>query len=586
MLALGSIGLFAGAVLGGPWLLLPGLVLFSAGDLLLYRGVDQPAAGWLADRHLGSAQRAILREGLTLAGWAHLTHAPAAAVLLAVAAVVVVHGGHVVFRVLTQRARRLRRRRIIWMNLAVDGATAGPRPAPSAVPTLGPLSGPRVALSADVPLLLGLALAAGTGDTATVVAGAVVTILAAALVVLSAARATLHEVRLPAPEADNARLRAALEALAPEVAVYFSGPPTTTYQLNVWLETIDRIDRPTLVIIREKHHLEDLLPTRTPVVVLPRPQDVEEFHLPSLRVALYPTTVVRNNHMIRLPGIRHVFINHGDGDKAVTYSPLHRVFDEIWVAGQAGVDRYLTRGEGVRPDQLVIVGRPQLAHVTLGSPRGPDDPVTVLYAPTWEGNFDDVDYSSVATMGVRLVRTLLHTTAPGAGPVPGRRPVRLLFKPHPATGSRVPAARAALTEIEHLIRQAGAPHMVVAPGPQSLYDAFNEADVLVSDVSSVVADFLASRKPYLVTNPGGLPAQAFQSEFPSATGGGIVAPDAGNLADLLEDALGPDSLRDRRHALATYFLGEPVADPIQRFVDEVDRACAQSQPVAAEGRRS
>ena len=128
--------------------------------------------------------------------------------------------------------------------------------------------------------------------------------------------------------------------------------------------------------------------------------------------------------------------------------------------------------------------------------------------------------------------------------------------------------------------------MVVAPGPQSLYDAFNEADVLVSDVSSVVADFLASRKPYLVTNPGALAAEAFQAEFPSTTGGGIVAPDTDNLAALLEDALGPDSRRDRRHALATYFLGEPVADPIKRFVDEVGRVCAQSQPVAAEGRRS
>ncbi len=85
--------------------------------------------------------------------------------------------------------------------------------------------------------------------------------------------------------------------------------------------------------------------------------------MPSIRVVLYPTTVIKNNHMIRLPGMRHVFINHGDGDKSVTYSPLHRVFDEIWVAGQAGCDRYLNRGEGIRAAQLHRVGRPQLAHI-------------------------------------------------------------------------------------------------------------------------------------------------------------------------------------------------------------------------------
>jgi hypothetical protein len=194
----------------------------------------------------------------------------------------------------------------------------------------------------------------------------------------------------------------ALRAYAPEVVVYFSGPPTTTYQLNVWLETIDRISRPTLIIIRERQHLEELLPTTRPIVVLPRAQDVEDFQLASMRVALYPTTVIRNNHMIRLPGIRHIFINHGDGDKAVTYSPLHRVFDEIWVAGQAAVDRYLTRGEGVRTDQLVKVGRPQLGYIRRGTGRVPGALVTVLYAPTWEGNFVGVDYSSVAPMGVPL----------------------------------------------------------------------------------------------------------------------------------------------------------------------------------------
>jgi hypothetical protein len=286
-------------------------------------------------------------------------------------------------------------------------------------------------------------------------------------------------------------------------------------------------------------------------------------------VALYPTTVIKNNHMIRLGGIRHVFINHGDGDKTVTFSSLHRVFDEIWVAGQAACDRYLTRGEGFRAAQLVTVGRPQLAHIQPGgveATAAAGGRRTVLYAPTWEGNFDDVDYSSVAPMGELLVDTLLD---PALG-------VRVLFKAHPATGSRLAKAAEVRAHVERRIREAGGDHEVVGSAPNALYDSFNEADVLVSDISSVVADFLASRKPYLVTNPRRRPMDIFHRDFPSTTGGAVVPPDAAVLRAALVDALGEDRLRPRREELATYFLGEPVADPVGRFTAEVDAALTRA----------
>src|SRR3712207_7761873 len=64
-------------------------------------------------------------------------------------------------------------------------------------------------------------------------------------------------------------------------------------------------------------------------------------------------------------------------------SPVTRVYDEIWVAGQAGRDRYLAVDEGVRAEQIRRVSRPQLAGLSRapepagGVEWGP----TVLYAP-------------------------------------------------------------------------------------------------------------------------------------------------------------------------------------------------------------
>ncbi len=38
----------------------------------------------------------------------------------------------------------------------------------------------------------------------------------------------------------------------------------------------------------------------------------------------------------------------------------------------------------------------------------------------------------------------------------------------------------------------------------TLFDCFNHTDLLMTDISSVVADYLYSEKPYMVTNSAGL----------------------------------------------------------------------------------
>jgi hypothetical protein len=554
------------ALAGWTWVVLAALALGYLADARVH-ATGLVASRWLARREMGAVDRALLRQSVALLCWVRVTEAPSWAVVLVASTIVVIEGAHAAYRVANRRHQRRRRGRIAWQGLVVDGRSEGPEVLPPTLWSPGNLTGPRVVLLIDVFLVAGLLVASLTRSWAPAVAGAALSLGAVLWSAWRVLERTLLIGRLPTPAHENARLRAALEAHAPAVAVYFSGGPDTTYQLNVWLETIDRLHQPALIILRERRHLDDLLPTSTPVVVLPRAQDVEEFQPASVRTVLYPTTVIKNNHMIRLRGVRHVFINHGDGDKAVTFSPLHRVFDEIWVAGQAACDRYLTKGEGVRPEQLVTVGRPQLAHIVPVTDRPGTDRRTVLYAPTWEGNFDGVNYSSVAPMGELVVDTLLELG------------VRVLFKAHPATGTRLPQAARARAAIERRLREAGDGHEVVGTAPDSLYRAFNEADVLVADISSVVADFLASRKPYLVTNPGRRSVEDFDTEFPSTQGGAVVAPDAAAVHAAVADALGEDLLRPRREELATYFLGEPVADPVERFAAEIDAAVLRSPAV-------
>lgn len=124
--------------------------------------------------------------------------------------------------------------------------------------------------------------------------------------------------------------------------------------------------------------------------------------------------------------------------------------------------------------------------------------------------------------------------------------------------------------------RAGSPadrgNRVVAPDGPPVDELFDDVDVLITDVSSVISDFPASSKPYLVTNPRDLDATVFVGQFPASGAARLLSPDCARLAEFLADAVGPDVLRERRAVLAAHLIGAPTADPVGRFIDEVS-AC-------------
>ena len=441
-----------------------------------------------------------------------------------------------------------------WRNLDVPALEVPP---PSAVTRVAQTTAPVAAGLLDVPVLAALVLAAGSGAVWLSVGVAVSAVVALAAGVPMALRAR----SLPARSREDVveALRAAVEGLAPRVVIYFGGPPSSTHALNVWMTVLERLPVPVLVVVRQQVHLEQMESERLPAVWLPRAEDVEALAAPSVALALYPTNITQNNHLIRVPGIIDVFVGHGDSDKGGSFTPLSRIYDEVWVAGPAGRDRYRVADVGVRDEQVREVGRPQLSEIARASSTGRPGAewFTVLYAPTWEGFYAGYSYSSLRRMGERLVQRLLELDG-----------VRVLVKPHPASGSVDPRYGTAARAVCDLVGSAGAPHQVVS-GVTGLYEAFNEADMLVTDVSSVVTDFLASRKPYVMTNPQGLSAEDYRREFPSSGGAALWAPDLANLEADVADARGADVRRADRERVASYLLGQDDGDPGQRFAAAV-----------------
>ncbi|MBG6066742.1 hypothetical protein IW248_003029 [Micromonospora ureilytica] len=366
-----------------------------------------------------------------------------------------------------------------------------------------------------------------------------------------------------------------LDNYRPEVGLYFAGPAKDVYQANMWLAPTEALQQRAVVLMRSREAFLELADTRLPVICVPAGVDFMNLDLGGLRAALYAANVGANIHMLREPGTKHVFVGHGDSDKQASVNPYSKVYDEVWVAGLAGRERYARAGVGVLDSDIVEIGRPQLAGVHTFGAESVDRPFTVLYAPTWEGWLDDDPYhTSLVLMGERIVKGLLVTNPR----------VRLIYKPHPLTGSRSKAAKAVHERILTAIRAAGGnpdassldgtAHLVVTGRTPALFDCFNQTDLLISDVSSVVSDFVQSQRPYVVANPAGLSEDEFRREYPTARAAYLLSKDCGELEKIVTvTRAGDDPMTEARRDLKTYLLGPAEANPMDRFQQEIDRLC-------------
>lgn len=400
-----------------------------------------------------------------------------------------------------------------------------------------------------------------------------------------------------------------IRALEPEVIVHFSGSASAAYQINMWLPTLADLDRPVLILLRERAILDQLAPTELPVACMPDSVTVMSAKLTSARVAFYVAHTGKNIHLLREPGLRHVFIGHGDSDKVSSINPFAKAYDELWVAGPAARERWATADVGIRDEAIVEVGRPQLVDVQRVDER-PSGARKVLYAPTWEGWTDEDFGTSLTTMGPQLVEGL----------VAAEPPWEVIYKPHPFTGLRDPRTRRAHAEIVALLARAnqGSPepqpsthmaeltgrlgdpnlppsefaklsrewdaefwaqqqtgrHLVIDGSRPALFSCFNHADVLVADVSSVVSDFLASGKPYVCANPQGFARDQFIRDNPTTGGSYLLGPDCLELPEILSGIRGDDPMKQRRHALREHILGTPEPPSIVRWRQAIDRLAA------------
>lgn len=354
-------------------------------------------------------------------------------------------------------------------------------------------------------------------------------------------------------------VRAALEAYAPRFMVYLSGPGGTQYQLRTWLEHLAAVDRRWVIVVRESPlALAVAELTDVPVIAARTLAELDGVQLDSLRVAIYVNNGAKNGHNVRYRDLTHVQLLHGDSDKPSSYNPVTAMFDEIFVAGQAGVDRYEQHGVSIPAHKFRIVGRPQVQHIARATT---DRREHVLYAPTWTGFHADNNFGSLEH-GTLLVSELL-----AAG-------WTVTFRPHPFSMGDA-ASRGHIADIHALLEadraRSGRNHLYGAAASElDLDETFNASDALVADVSSVPADYLFSEKPFVLARVGQDDDATFLADFPLARAAYVArAADAGEVRDAIA-RLRTDDMAATRADLRRYYLGDfPVEGYGQVFVDAV-----------------
>lgn len=358
----------------------------------------------------------------------------------------------------------------------------------------------------------------------------------------------------------------AVERYRPAFMMYFSAPAGSAHHVGMWLPSLRRIGTPFVVVVREEHHFDEIAAmTDTPVLLCPTIPAVEAAIVPTMKAAFYANNGALNTHAVRFNQLTHIQLLHGDSDKAPSYNPVTAMFDKVFVAGQAGIDRYATHGVHIPEEKFAIVGRPQVDGIEIATGHiGQTANPVVLYAPTWIGQHTDANYCSLP-IAEDLIAALLD------------RSVTVIFRPHPYssrnadTAALVAAVDAKLAEDS---RRTGREHRwgAAATTELTLVQCFNRADAMIADVSAVVTDFLFAEKPFAITNMTGETDQEFLAEMPLAKYGYVIRDDLHDLPQLLDDLLKIDPHRDERAAAKIYYLGPfPAEHYADAFVNEARR---------------
>jgi CDP-glycerol glycerophosphotransferase (TagB/SpsB family) len=367
--------------------------------------------------------------------------------------------------------------------------------------------------------------------------------------------------------------------LPADVIVYFADNSNRYYQLKQWLPALEALSetRRVILVLRSSGSVRSVVGATTIPIVFIRTlrQLMDLYAAHDYKVAIYVNHSRRNFQSLMAANTLHVHVNHGESDKRSSFSNQVRAYNRVFVAGKNAANRYREALLELSDDAIVEVGRPQLDTV-FAPVLEPSDRPTLLYAPTWEGETEENNWTSLDLYGRAIIRGML--AVPGA---------RIVYKPHPrVTATTSPAVAAAHRDICSILDRAAAAdpaagHCMLAGEILALLP---QCDAMVSDVSTVALDFLYLRPecPLFLTDRRSDRVQLVD-DSPLASGVDVIdAASVDGFAELLAERLVDDARLPDRERLRAYYFGDlRRGESTTRFVAAVDALCNERDRLVA-----
>ena len=274
------------------------------------------------------------------------------------------------------------------------------------------------------------------------------------------------------------------------------------YQVNDWLRVLPEVAKTvSLSFVCRDQTTAQIVAGRTDIPVFHSPDQATTetlFYKLRVGVVLYLNQYRMNFDATGYSDAFHVFVSHGESDKSYMSQNSLKIFDYFFVAGEAARGRISRALPSVPSGNIIPIGRPQL-HFPPAMPSdinlNPDLP-TLMYAPTWEGTSKSMAYSSVVSHGVALAKQMIE-----------REEVNFIYRPHPFLGLHSLTHGKADKRIRQIIakqRSQSPPHSTWVDESEFGWH-LSRVDWLITDVSAVAYDWLATKRPALVCDPGNSP---------------------------------------------------------------------------------
>ncbi len=345
-----------------------------------------------------------------------------------------------------------------------------------------------------------------------------------------------------------------------EVVLYLSGGKASAYQGNMWFNVLERINANVAVVIREKSINNGLMETSLPVFFCKTLRDIELLEKAGVKTILYAANAQKVAQSLRLYRLNHYFINHGESDKVVNQSKLLMAYDKLLVAGPIAKKRMLDAGLPLRDDQVEFVGRPQV-ELTLDKctePLTKEGLLKILYAPTWEGFVEEANYSSVNQYGYDMLNTLMQ-----------QENVMIYFKPHPFTG-RVKESDPSIF-IDKIKKLFNNTKHVIVDDNKGIHEYMNLCDVMITDISSTIVDYLYTLKPMILTNPRSQSKEDVNSDYYSSNATYFLekAIDINQLIDSIKEE---DVMLSKRKSISSDILGDIEEGYMAKFNSVINKS--------------